>query len=235
MKIHPFTRSLHETAHNYFQCKNEQSFQQVIQSAEGLIRYFARLYGGGCCEDDLFQCGSLGLIKALDNYDPARETGFITYASHRIMGEIRHLVRKEASFYRPGCIVKLQYKIDWLVEEYTKVNGNVPTPEYIADKLRIKVESVVEVMRAGFVSFEEIDASRLRSSDYETFRLPLEDKLTLNQALRKLTALQQKVMHLLFFRDMSQQQVAEQLGMSQKQVSRVKERSLRQMRMDMKE
>jgi RNA polymerase sigma-B factor len=235
MEINPFTRSLNRHAQDYFQCRNEYSLQQVMQSAEGLIRYFVRLYGGGCCEDDLFQVGNLGLLKALDNYDPGRETSFVTYASHCILGEIRHQVRKEASFYRPGCIVKLQNKVDQIVEEYTKANGDVPTPEYIADKLKIKVESVIEVMRAGFVSFEDIDASRLRSSDYETFRLPLEDKLTLYQALRKLSNLQQKVMHLLFFRDMSQQQVAEQLGMSQKQVSRVKERSLRQMHTDMRE
>jgi len=63
----------------------------------------------------------------------------------------------------------------------------------------------------------------------------LEEKLILYQTLRKLTALQQKVIHMLFFRDMTQQQVAEKLGISQKQVSRVKERSIEQMRMNMKE
>ena len=77
------------------------------------------------------------------NYDPGKAISFVTYASHFIMGEIRHLVRKEACYYSPGCIVKLQNKIDYLVEEYTKANRNVPAPEYIADKLKIKVESVV--------------------------------------------------------------------------------------------
>lgn len=230
MKTPSFANSLNKAAQFYFSCYSEYSKEQLIRAAEGLIRYFVRLYGGGCCEEDLFQAGSLGLIKALDNYDPARETSFVTYASHCIMGEIRHLVRKEASFYRPGCIVKLQYKVDRLVEEYTKVNGDVPSPEYIAEKLKVKYESVVEVMRAGFVSFEEIDASKLKSSDYETFRLPLEDKLTLYQAFKKLSDIQQKVIHLLFFRDMTQQQVAEQLGITQKQVSRAKERSIQQMR-----
>jgi len=226
---------LNEAAQTFFRNKNQQAKEQIIREAERLIRYFAKLYGGGCCEDDLFQAGSLGLLKALDNCDPARETGFVTYASHCIMGEIRHLARKEASFYRPGCIIKLQRKVDQLVEEYTKIKGDVPTIQYIADKLKVREESVVEVMKAGFVSFEEIDADRLKSSDYQTFRLPLEDKLILNQALRKLSAVQRKVIQLLFFRDMTQQQVAEQLGITQKQVSRIKELSIRVMRMEMKE
>ncbi|HWQ89162.1 MAG TPA: sigma-70 family RNA polymerase sigma factor [Desulfitobacteriaceae bacterium] len=229
------SKSLNEATRIYFSYRNEDSKEQVLQRAEGLIRYFARLYGGGCCEDDLFQVGSLGLLKALDNYDPARETGFVTYASHCIIGEIRHMVRKEVSFYRPGCIVKLQYKVDRIIEEYTKASGDVPTARYIADKLKVSEESVAEVMKAGFVRFEEIDAVKLKSTDYESFRLPLEDKLILYQAMRKLSDFQQKVMHLLFFMDMTQQQVANKLGITQKQVSRVKEHSIEQMRMNMKD
>jgi RNA polymerase sigma-B factor len=84
------TKSLNKATQIYFSCRSEDSKEQVSRSAEGLIRYFVRLYGGGCCEDDLFQAVSLGLVKALDNYDMAQETSFVTYASHCIMGEIRH-------------------------------------------------------------------------------------------------------------------------------------------------
>jgi len=235
MKTHSHNQCLNEASENYFQCANEYSLQQVMESAEGLIRYFARLYGGGCSEEDLFQTGSLGLMKALQNYDPGKENSFVTYASHAIMGEIRHLVRKEASYYRPGCIVELQYKVDQLIDEYTKVQADVPTPAYIAQKLKIKEESVTEVMRSGFVNFDEIDASKIHSSAYETFRLPIEDKLTLYNAFKMLTDIQQKVVHMLFYRDMTQQQVATKLGMTQKQVSRVKEHGVQVLRESMVE
>ena len=91
----------------------------------------------------------------------------------------------------------------------------------------------MEVMKAGFVRFEEIDASKIHSSTYETFRLPIEDKLTLYNAFKKLTDIQKKVVHMLFYRDMTQQQVAAKLGMTQKQVSRVKAHGVQVLRESM--
>lgn len=230
---HP--RSLNEVVNNYFLYRDEESLRQVMKSVTGLIHYFARLYGGGCAEDDLFQTGYLGLLKALKSYDPEKETSFVTYASHAIMGEIRHLVRKQASYNRPGCIIEIQYRVDKVIEEYTKVHGDVPSVAFIAQELKVKEESVREVMRAGLVSFEEIDAAKIHSSAYETFRLPIEDKLTLYQAIKKLSDVQKKVIHMLFCRDMTQQQVADKLGMTQKQVSRLKERSVQILRSDILE
>jgi len=219
-------QTINDAAAYYYQHKDKESAEKVLGAGKGLIKYFARLYGGGCCEDDLFQAGSLGLLKALRNFDPQKETSFVTFASHCIMGEVRHLARKEASFYRPGCIAELQAKVDHEVQKFIKENGDVPGTEYIAQKLKIKEESVIEVMRAGFVSFDDIDASRIHSTAYETFHLPIEDKLTLYHALKKLTNIQQKVVQMIFIKDMTQQQVASQLGISQRQVSRVKDRSM---------
>lgn len=227
--------SLNTMAENYYRHPDEDSLRQVIESVAGLIRYFARLYGGGCAEDDLFQSGNLGLLKALNSYDPRKGASFVTYASYSIMGEIRHLVRKQASYNRPGCIIEIQSRVDKVVEDYTKIHGDVPTVAYIAQSLNIKEESVCEVMKAGMVSFDEIDVTKIHSSAYETFHLPIEDKLTLYQAMKKLSEVQKKVIHLLFYRDMTQQQVAEKMGMTQKQVSRVKERSVQILRVDMLE
>jgi len=174
-------------------------------------------------------------LKALKSYDPEKGASFVTYASYYITGEIRHMVRKQASHNRPGCIIEIQYRVDKVVEDYTKLHGDVPTVAYIAHALNIKEESVSEVMKAGMVSFDEIDATKIHSTAYETFHLPIEDKLTLYQAMKKLSDLQQKVIHMLFYRDMTQQQVAEKLGMTQKQVSRVKERSVQILRVEILE
>src|SRR5665648_1041294 len=64
--------SLNTMADNYYLHQDEDSLRQVIESVAGLIRYFARLYGGGCAEDDLFQSGNLGMLKALKSYDPGK-------------------------------------------------------------------------------------------------------------------------------------------------------------------
>lgn len=224
------SQSLNTAAWKYFEDNSRESMEIVICSAEGLIKYFARLYGGGCSQDDLFQAGSIGLLKAIKQYDPAKTTSFVTYASHCIIGEIRHMVRKEASYYRPGCIVELQAKVDRVIDEHIKECGIAPDAGYIAQKLKIKEESVIEVMRAGFVSFDEIDAAKIHSAGYDTFHLPIEDRLLLYTAMKKLTDIQRKVIDMLFFKEMSQQQVADRLGMSQRQVSRVKENSVEAIR-----
>jgi RNA polymerase sigma-B factor len=219
-------RSLDAAALNYFQYQNEDSLNKVIDAATDLIHFYGNLYGKGCDKEDLFQTGILGLMKALKHYDSGRDASFVTYASHLIMGEIRHMVRKQIAYYRPGCIIELQSKVDHVVQDYVKLHGDIPSYAYIAQQLNVKVESVDEVMKAGLISFDEIDTAKIRSLAYESFRLPIEDKITLYQAIKKLTDLQQKIIEMLFFQDMSQQQVADKMGMTQKKVSRIKQSSL---------
>jgi RNA polymerase sigma-B factor len=226
---------LEDAARYYYQHRDEASLERVIDSASNLIRYYGNLYGKYCDKEDVFQTGIIGLMKALKNYEPDRGVKFITYASHAIIGEIRHFVRKQASYYRPGCIAELQFKVDQVIEEYTKLHDDVPPIAYIAQKLRVKEESIDEVMRAGLISFDEIDTEKIQSSTYESFRLPIEDKLILYQAFSKLSDIQKKVLQLLFYHDMSQKQVAEQMGVNQKKVSRIKETSIQTMRVQMQE
>lgn len=226
--------SLEAVAQQYIETQDPRLLEPVIEVASDLIRYFARLYGKGCDSEDAFQTGVIGLMKALQNFDPDKGASFVTYASHCIMGEIRHMVRKNASYYKPGCIVELQGKVDRIVEEYVKVYGDVPSHGYIAKELNVREEAVAEVMRAGLVNFDDLDTRALRSSAYETFRLPLEDRITLYQAMRKLSSLQQKVIGMLFFEDRTQQQVADELDLTQKQVSRIKQRSLETLQEELK-
>lgn len=226
-------RSLDKAAEGYFKSKNEGARNKVVEAASGLIRFYARLYGGACDRDDLYQTGCLALLKALDAYDPQKSASFTTYASHCIMGEIRHLVRSESSFYRPGCIKELQFRVDAAVEEYARQNGAPPPADWLAKKLNVREDSIGEVMRSGLVSFDEIDSAKIHSLAYESFRLPIEDRIALAQAGRALNDLQKKVLHLLFFRNLSQQQAADELGISQRKVSRIKERSLEVLREEM--
>ncbi len=222
--------SLNEAAERHFQNPSDATLTDVIQAAEGYVKYFRRLYGGSASYDDLYQAGMEGVLKALKEFDPDKGASFSTFAGHKIMGEIRHWVRKEASYRRPGSISGLQFKIDAFLESWFKENGVMPTPEQVAAEMNIRVDGVIEVMRSGLVSFEEVDVEAIHSTAYKTFELPIEDRLLLDQLYMGLSDLQKRIWHLLFNKKMTQEKAAVELGMTQRQVSREKERMVNRMR-----
>lgn len=217
----------------YTQSGNRDDFEVLLETGRKLVAHFARLYTGGTGEDVL-QAGMEGLIKAASRYDVERGTSFVTYAAHCVMGEIRHFVRRESSYYRPGTIKDLQFKVDRYVEMVLKESGKVPEVAEVAAALKVKEEGVLQAMRAGLISLDEIDISKIRADRYESFKLPIEDRLVLEQALRKLSSLQKRVIYYLFYRDMTQTEAAEKLGISQRKVSRILRKSLREMGKDLK-
>lgn len=223
---------LNAAAVAYYANPTDATMTEVIRAGEGLVRKFARVYGGGCSTDDLFQAGCEGILKAIGSFERGRGVSFVTYASHVIIGEIRHMVRKEMSYYRPGCIEGLQSRIYQVIEDYSSDNGVPPDKEYIADQLNVRAESVDEVLKAGLVSMDDLDVGAIKSTSYETFQLPLEDRIFLEQSFKKLTALQKKVIKLLFYTDLTQTQVAKRLGLTQRQVSRIKEKSIDELKKD---
>ncbi|MGI6659111.1 MAG: sigma-70 family RNA polymerase sigma factor [Dethiobacteraceae bacterium] len=219
---------LENTYQSYRQSAAQEDLLNLVQAGERLVRHFTRIYTGGLAEDAL-QSGREGLLKAIRRFDPDKQVAFATYASHCIMGEIRHYLRKEASYYRPGSIKDLQNRVDRYVEQVIKERGEPPELEEIAEALNVKVEGVVQAMRAGLVSLDEVDIKKIQSLRYESFKLPIEDKLLLQQALARLTDLQRKVIYYLFFLDLTQTQTGKKLGLSQRAVSRVLHKSLQKM------
>ncbi len=226
-------QELEERYLRYRQSRSEEDLAEVAVAARRLVSHFVRIYTGGN-SDDALQAGMEGLLKAVRRYDPEIGAAFSTYAAHCVMGEIRHFLRKEAAYYRPGCIRELQFRVDQYVEQVLKEREALPAIEEIAAALNVRKEGVLQAMRAGLVAFEEVDASKIRSEKHETFRLPIEDRIVLQQAFRKLSRLQQKVIYYLFYRDLTQVEAAEKLGISQRQVSRVLHKSLKEMEKDFK-
>ncbi|HHX75638.1 MAG TPA: sigma-70 family RNA polymerase sigma factor [Firmicutes bacterium] len=217
----------------YSRSGSDHDLAGLIAAAERLVRYFARLYTGGTAEDVL-QAGREGLMKAVRRFDAGRGVAFATYAAHCIMGEIRHHIRNEASYYRPGAIKDLQHKIDAYVEEVLKEKGKPPELAEIAESLNIKEEGIIEAMRAGLVSLEEVDLKQIQSLRYESFRLPIEDRIWLEEALSRLSKMQKKVVYLLYYKDLTQSQAGKMLGISQRSVSRILHKSLQKMAKMMK-
>lgn len=226
--------TLNSAARQYFSCKTRENCALVTEAAEPLVRHFASLYGGSCSKDDLFQTGMEGVLKALATYKPEVGASFTTWASECIISAIRHYVRKEISYRRPGCVMELQAKVDRSIQRSVKEYGEIPTADSIAEELGVTVRSVREVMRAGLVSIEEIDVSNIKTLHYTSFHLPIEDHIALYQAMSKLSEMQSRVIRALFFGGMTQEQVAKRLGINQKKVSRLKLSGLQTMAKDLK-
>ena len=220
-----------ESAFNeYKESSSEETLEILVQACQGLVRYYAKLYGGGYCFEDLCQAGYEGLLKSIQKFDPAHGTKFTTYASHAIIGEIRHYVRKESRYYYPDCLKEYQEKMDFLISNHIETEEGPISSEELANKLNLKEKSIEAVMGAGLVHLDHIELASIKVKQMENFTLPIEDKILLSQIKYRLTDIQKNVIEMLFQKDKTQEEVALELGLTQKQVSRIKQKSLQKMK-----
>lgn len=221
--------SLDAVFEGYLNSRSEEDLSRVADAGSRLVYHFANLYAPGRPTEDAVQAGFEGLLKAAARFDPGRGVTFTTYAGHCIMGEIRHHLRKEASFDRAGWVAELQGKVSRAVEDHLKQTGQAPSLSQIAEAVNVQEEGVLEAMRAGWVSLDEIDTAKIKHLRYESFKLPIEDKIALEQAMDKLSILQRRVIKLLFYSNLTQTEAAAELGLSQRKVSRLLRKSLSQL------
>ncbi|MCJ7772661.1 MAG: sigma-70 family RNA polymerase sigma factor [Desulfobacterales bacterium] len=220
-----------ETAvQNYLVTGSKEAVESVVRSGETLINYYAGFYGSGRVDDDLKQAGYEGILKALKRYDPARNVMFSTFATHCIIGEIRHELRNRGPFKMPDWLKSLQAAVIRATEELAQKNGVMPTLQEIAKRVNVAEDGIVEAMHAGCVSIDDIDFSKVKKMHYESFKLPIEDKITVQMSLERMDDLSKKVITYLFYEDLTQEQTAKRLGISQRKVSRIMIRGLDQMR-----
>jgi RNA polymerase sigma-B factor len=202
----PVVSDINSAYYDYNLKRCKETLDEVILSGDALVKYYIGLYGNGCSFDDLYQQGMLGLIKATRSFKPENNTAFVTWASWCIISEIRHFVRKE-NHYFPKTI-------DEMEEHQTQ-----------ADEEMFYAENAVKKLgnaNAALLSMDEIEKTNYKS-EYRSFQLAVEDKLTLQQAFATLNELQKKVLHAIFYKEMSQQQTADALGLNQRKVSRVQQ------------
>lgn len=224
---------LNRAAEEYLRSPTPENREAVVKASEGVIRHFSWLYGKRFDKDDLYQVGCIGVLKALEEFDPVRysNVSFVTYAGHCIMGEIRHYVRKEMSFYSPKTIVKIQQQADEFVDGYVLEHGDVPDCGEVACHLNIREEGIEQLLSPGLVEYgETLDFSLVKTIKQENFTLVVEDKLYLENAFKKLSDIQKKVINSLFFKGKTQEETAKEFGLTQRQVSRIKDKSIQDMR-----
>jgi len=186
--------------------------------------------------EDLFQIGSIGLLKAIEKFDFSYDVKFSTYAVPMIMGEIRRYIRDDAPIRVARSLKELASKIQRTQEELTNALDREPTINELSDEMGVPVEDLVMAMEASQspVSLNEVmyqdDGSPIYLIDQidenEHRQNILFDKIALKEALSKLDKSERQIIVLRYFKDMTQTEVAKILNMTQVQVSRLERKIL---------
>src|SRR5215203_6918735 len=189
--------------------------------------------------EDLHQVGYVGLMKAVNGYRLDSEAKFSSYAYSMIEGEIKHHLRDSDLVKRPRWARSLHAKISEATRRLTAELGRPPLIEEVAGEVNITPEGVSELMKlfsdTDVLSLdgggdEGVDLSVIKSLHYETFALPVEDRIVLEQALDSLNELQRKVVYLFFYKDLSQTEIGRMLSLPQRKISRIVASATRSMR-----
>jgi RNA polymerase sporulation-specific sigma factor len=199
-----------------------------------------RFINRGYDPDDLFQIGSIGLIKSIDKFDLTYDVRFSTYAVPMIIGEIQRFIRDDGSLKVSRSLKEIGNKIRRKKDELTKELGRSPTINEIADAMEISPEEVVHAQEAAksphsiHETVFENDGDpitlldQIADSDSKWF-----DKITLQDAIRSLDKRERVIVYLRYYKDQTQSEVAERLGISQVQVSRLEKKILKEMKINM--
>ena len=190
--------------------------------------------------DDLFQIGCIGLIKAIDNFDTTLQVKFSTYAVPMIIGEIRRSLRDNNSIRVSRSLRDIAYKAIYTRENYMKQYLREPTVTEIAQEIGIEKEMIVYAMDAiqNPVSlFEPVyteGGDTLYVMDQISDKKNKEERwienLSLREAMQRLNSREKHIIELRFYEGKTQMEVAQEIGISQAQVSRLEKNALKSMR-----
>ena len=198
------------------------------------------------CEnmDDLFQVGCVGLLKAIDNFDLSHEVRFSTYAVPMILGEVRRFLRDDNSIRVSRSLKDIAYKTLKIKEEAAILNKEEPTIEEIADKLNVSVFEVISAtnsLKSPVSMFEPIyndggDTIYLydQIADDKDKGKDLDIRLSLEDAIGNLKEREQSILDERFIIGKTQMEIAEELNISQAQVSRLEKSAIAKLRKTLK-
>lgn len=213
---------------------------ELVQMHLPLVRHIARRYADrGEPVDDVVQVGTVGLIQAVDRYQPDRGTAFSTFAVPTILGAIRRHFRDATwSVKVPRRVQELRGRIDAAHDELAQTLGRSPTVPEIAERAGVEVDDVLDSLELsrvremapldGRTGDEEPLIERL--GDIDAALNEVEDKQTVERLLATLPDRERTIMTMRFYQGRSQSQIADALGMSQMHVSRLLARSLAHLR-----
>lgn len=238
---HEQAQELHKLLARYKKTQDKKIRDKIVDQNFNLVKKIAHGLARRSTDpvDDLIQIGSIGLIKAIDYFNPEAGAKFTTYATHLITGEIRHYLRDKTSMIRaPRELQELSFRINKIVQKLRSEFGRDPTDLEIAEVLqdvkKTKIQEAHEVdRRRTLVSLDQTLTSGSSSADNDTFLIDTlmdikehkrsdtrEEFFMVQEMMGKLKEPLAEIIELIYFKDIPQADVAQRLGISQMQVSR---------------
>jgi RNA polymerase sigma-B factor len=243
-RSHEDRRLLERYHHEGDPAAREALVERFLPLARQLARRYQR---AGEPLDDLIQVASLGLLKAIERFDPARETAFSSFAVPTILGELkRHFRDKGWSVRVPRDLQELAVKVDRVGEDMSRELGRAPTPAEIGERVGSTPEQVLEAREAAG-AYRAVSLDRPRNEEDEEGELVdafgsedhgfavAEDAATVQRLMRVLSEREREVLRLRFEEDLTQSEIGDIVGVSQMHVSRLIRQSIARLRTEAEE
>lgn len=221
------------------QSGDENAKETLVNENSPLIKSVIRWFKGkGIENDDLYQLGCMGFLKAINNFDCSFNVKFSTYVVPMVVGEIKRFMRDDGAVKVSRAIKGLNLKINKFVDEFFIDNSRKPTILEIAEHFKIDEQDVVMAMDSAkmpvslYTTFEDGDEDgltiidRFDGQENEDFV----DKFALKDIINKLEERDKKIILMRYFYDKTQSEIAKRLGVSQVQVSRLENKILENLR-----
>lgn len=220
---------------------DKEAREQLVKDNVGLVwSVVKRFYGRGTDAEDLFQIGSIGLLKAIDKFDLSYDVRFSTYAVPMISGEIKRFLRDDGMIKVSRSIKEMGVRVAAARETLSGLLGRDPTVDELADRLGVSREEVAASLEAGsqveslYAPSGSGDDNNLtlldRVAEEREAHEELLDRMVLGQLLKALDRQQREIIIRRYFYNQTQTQIAKLLGISQVQVSRMERKILKEMR-----
>ncbi len=231
----------------YHRTGDLQIRERIVEQFPNLVESIARRFTNtGEPIEDLIQEGFLGLLNAIDLYNPDKGTKFSTYATHFIIGQIKHYLRDRGKIIKvPAWIQELQQKLTRVVDSLTQQLGRQPTPAEIGAVMDIDEKQVEYLLSTSDLfrvtsldaadgeeddAFPGADMEKLEHPDSITMQIATEERVVLEHAMERLKEIERQVLYAFFYEELSQTEIAQRLGISCNYVSHILRNSTKKLR-----
>ena len=223
----------------YAETQDMRVRDQIVLQYKQLVESIARRFvGSGEPIEDLVQEGYIGLLTATDLYDVDKGVKFSTYATHFIIGQIKHALRDKGKIIKePAWLQELNHRMTRVIDALCQELGRQPTSEEIGREMHLDEDTVEDLLTTREVfkvssldggsstdqdeSSQSSDLDKVSDEKCVTFQLPVEDKIVLEMAMNKLKLIEQKVIQEFYYTGLSQTEIARKLGISCNYVSHI--------------
>ncbi len=219
----------------------KEAKEQLVKENMGLIWSVVRKFTNrGYDADDLFQIGAIGLLKCINKFDLNYDVKFSTYAVPMIMGEIKRFLRDDGMIKVARPLKEIAVKAKYMSDNLAKKNGKQPTVSEVASAIDVDVSELVVAMEAGmdveslYSTIHQGDGTPIYLIDKldqkENESESIVDIIALRQIINRLEPRERQIIMLRYFQDKTQTEIANEIGVSQVQVSRIEKKVLKAIR-----